>query len=84
MRPARFLYPLRHRVWERAYVGAGVLLYDVLATLSPRRRALPFHRHLSRRRLARAFPDLRKEAAVGAVQYWDAKSDDARLVLTLA
>lgn len=83
VRPARFLYPLRHRVWERAYVGAGVLLYDVLATLSPRRRALPFHRHLSRRRLARMFPDLRQEAAVGAVQYWDAKVDDARLVLTL-
>ena len=28
----RFLYPLRHRAWERAYVGAGVALYDALAT----------------------------------------------------
>src|ERR1700760_4796980 len=28
VQPVMFLYPLRHRVWERAYVGSGVLLYD--------------------------------------------------------
>src|SRR5919109_3024371 len=28
VRPVSFLYPLTHRVWERAYVGAGVALYD--------------------------------------------------------
>src|SRR5919201_5755087 len=28
VRPVPFLLPLRHRVWERAYVGAGVALYD--------------------------------------------------------
>ena len=28
VRPVPFLLPLRHRVWERAYIGAGVLLYD--------------------------------------------------------
>ena len=33
VRPVPFLYPLRHRVWERAFVGAGIALYDVLATL---------------------------------------------------
>ena len=30
VKPVSFLYPLRHRVWERAYVGAGVLLYDTM------------------------------------------------------
>ncbi len=78
-----FLYPLEHRIWERAYVGAGVALYDTLATASGRRRALPFHRHLSRKGMLRRFPDLRHDAAVGALQYWDASVDDARLVLTL-
>src|SRR3954451_17605871 len=30
VRPVSFLYPLTRRVWERAYVGAGMLLYDSL------------------------------------------------------
>lgn len=83
VKPVPFLYPLEHRVWERAYVGAGIALYDTLATASGRRRALPLHRHLTRKGLLRRFPDLRHDAAVGALQYWDASVDDARLVLTL-
>ena len=66
VKPVAFLYPLEHRVWERAYVGAGVALYDTLATASGRKRALPFHRHLSRKGMLRRFPDLRHDAAVGA------------------
>jgi glycerol-3-phosphate dehydrogenase len=83
VKPVAFLLPLEHRVWQRAMYGAGVALYDTLATASGRRRALPFHRHVSRKGLLRKFPDLRHDAAVGAVQYWDASVDDARLVLTL-
>ncbi|GAB4085261.1 glycerol-3-phosphate dehydrogenase/oxidase [Myceligenerans cantabricum] len=83
VRPVPFLYPLEHRVWERAYVGAGIALYDTLATIGRGRRAMPWHRHLTRRRLAERFPDLAHGAAVGAVQYWDASVDDARLVTTL-
>ena len=82
--PLSFLYPLEHRVWERAYVGAGVVLYDTLASVNGRRRrALPVHRHLSRAGIAKQFPDLRHDAAIGAIRYWDASVDDARLVLTL-
>jgi glycerol-3-phosphate dehydrogenase len=47
VRPVSFLYPLQHRVWERAYVGAGIAMYDGLAALA--RNSLPTHRHLSRR-----------------------------------
>ena len=32
VRPVPFLYPLKHRGWERLYAGSGVALYD---TLSP-------------------------------------------------
>jgi len=78
-----FLYPLEHRVWERAYVGAGVALYDALAGLAPGKRAMPLHRHRSRTRMEQLFPDLRHDAAIGAVQYWDASVDDARLVTTI-
>jgi len=31
VKPVRFLYPLKRRVFERIYVGAGMLLYDVFS-----------------------------------------------------
>ena len=34
VRPVPFLYPLKHRGWERPYVGAGVALYDTLGASS--------------------------------------------------
>ena len=83
VRPVSFLYPLEHRVWERAFVGSGILLYDVLASINGRRRALPLHSHVTRAGLEKLFPDLKHEAAIGAVRYWDATVDDARLVATL-
>jgi glycerol-3-phosphate dehydrogenase len=83
VRPVSFLYPLEHRVWERAYVGSGIALYDTLASINGRRRALPLHSHVTRRGLEKLFPDLRHDAAIGAVRYWDASVDDARLVTTL-
>jgi glycerol-3-phosphate dehydrogenase len=83
VRPLPFLYPLRHRIVERLFVGAGILLYDLLAAVRTGKRALPFHRHLSRKALDKSFPDFAKNAAVGAIEYWDANVDDARFVLTV-
>jgi glycerol-3-phosphate dehydrogenase len=83
VKPMPFLIPLEHRVWQRAYYGAGVSLYDALANLMPGRRALPIHKHRTRKGLEQAFPDLRHETAIGAVQYYDATVDDARLVAML-
>ena len=83
IRPVPFLYPLAHRVWERPYVGAGVLLYDTLGTALGTSRGLPHHRHLSRRRALREAPCLSPDAVTGAVQYWDAQVDDARHTLAV-
>nr|WP_269813188.1 glycerol-3-phosphate dehydrogenase/oxidase [Ornithinimicrobium sediminis] len=83
VKPMPFLIPLEHRVWQRAYYGAGVSLYDALANLMPGRRALPIHKHRTRKGLEQSFPDLRHETAIGAVQYYDATVDDARLVAML-
>lgn len=83
VRPVSFLYPLENAYWERAYVGAGVALYDTLASIAPGKRAMPWHRHVSRSGMQRLFPDLRPGAAAGAVRYYDASVDDARLVVTL-
>jgi glycerol-3-phosphate dehydrogenase len=83
VRPVPFLYPLSHRGWERPYVGAGLLLYDTLGTASGRSRGLPRHRHLTRAQALRVAPALRRDALVGAVQYYDAQVDDARHTLSV-
>ncbi|WP_397334418.1 glycerol-3-phosphate dehydrogenase/oxidase [Nonomuraea sp. 3-1Str] len=80
VRPVPFLFPLRHRLWERFYVGAGIALYDMLDG----GHVLPRHRHMSRRRALAAAPSLHPEALIGAVQYYDAQVDDARFAMTLA
>lgn len=82
VRPVSFLYPLQHRVWERAYVGAGIAMYDGLAALA--RNSLPTHRHLSRRGALKLAPALARDGLVGAIRYWDAQVDDARHTLGLA
>lgn len=84
VRPVPFLYPLRHRFWERGYVGAGVGLYDAMAALSGRSQNLPRHRHLSKRGARKVIPALRDDALVGAIQYYDAMVDDARYTMQLA
>ncbi|MEC3996500.1 glycerol-3-phosphate dehydrogenase/oxidase [Actinacidiphila sp. DG2A-62] len=83
VRPVPFLYPLQHKGWERLYAGSGVALYDAMSVSSGHGRGLPVHRHLSRRHALRVAPALRKDALVGALQYYDAQVDDARLVVTL-
>src|SRR3954470_21853183 len=77
--PVPFLLPLTEH-WQRAYIGAGLALYDSLGG----HEGLPRHRHLTRRGALKIAPALRKDALVGAIQYYDAKVDDARHTLTVA
>jgi glycerol-3-phosphate dehydrogenase len=84
VRPVPFIYPLKHRGWERLYAGSGVALYDVLARLSGNGAGLPLHRHLTRRGARRIVPSLRKDSLVGALQYYDAQVDDARHTMFIA
>ncbi len=82
VRPVSFVYPLQHRVWERAYVGAGVALYDLLAATGD--NPLPRHRHLTRRGASHLVPALRTDRFTGAIRYWDAQVDDARHSVAVA
>jgi glycerol-3-phosphate dehydrogenase len=82
-RPVPFLYPLTHRMWERPYVAAGVMLYDTLGLEGGASRGVPRHRHLSRRRALEVAPALKRSALVGAIQYYDGQIDDARHTMTL-
>lgn len=77
VRPVPFLYPLKHRFWERLYAGSGVALYDAMSRVSGR-AGVPLHTHLTRRGARRLVPSLRKDALVGALLYYDAQVDDAR------
>lgn len=84
VRPVPFLYPLTRTGWERAYVGAGLALYDAMATAGKYDTGVPRHRHLTRRGALRLAPDLRPDALVGAIRYYDAQVDDARHTMTVA
>ncbi len=83
VKPVPFLYPLQHRIWERAYAGTGVALYDAMAYTSGTAHGLHHHRHLTRGQALREAPCLRKDALTGAIQYWDAQEDDARFTMTV-
>jgi glycerol-3-phosphate dehydrogenase len=83
VRPVPFLFPMTHRIWERAYIGAGVALYDGLSLSMGTSRGVPRHRHLTRTQALRVAPSLKRASFVGAIQYWDAQVDDARYVTML-
>ena len=78
--PVPFLWPLKGRGWERAYLGAGLIAYDTLGGA----RSVPRHRHLTRRGALRAAPALDPGALIGAVQFHDALEDDAHMVAVVA
>ena len=79
VRPVEFLFPLTHRGWERPYMGAGLLLYDLWAG-----RHLPRAGHLSRRAALEAAPALRPDSLIGAVRFSDAQEDDALYAVYVA
>jgi glycerol-3-phosphate dehydrogenase len=81
VKPVSFLYPLRHRIWERPYVGSGMTLYDLMSGFN---RSVPHHRHFTRGGALRKVPALKRSALTGALMYYDAQADDARHTLMVA
>jgi glycerol-3-phosphate dehydrogenase len=84
VKPVRFLFPLNKRFVERVYIGAGMLLYDVLSYTGGRPPGVPHHRHLTKSQVLRAAPSLANDAMIGGITYYDAQVDDARYVANLA
>ncbi|PSL06644.1 glycerol-3-phosphate dehydrogenase [Haloactinopolyspora alba] len=80
VKPVSFLYPLTHRLWERPYTAAGLLMYDTMGGS----RSVPGQKHFTRSGALRLFPAMRHDALVGGVRYFDAMSDDARHTMTVA
>jgi len=79
--PQEFVFPLKR--WQRPIIGAGVMLYEILGSGKTRTPRLPRHHHIGKQRLHRVFAGLNPKLYQGAITYWDATVDDARLVLSL-
>jgi glycerol-3-phosphate dehydrogenase len=81
VRPLAFIMPAykggRVPAWK---LRAGMWLYDGLAMF----RNVQRHRWLAPREALRADPGLRQKGLRGAALYYDAQTDDARLVLATA
>jgi glycerol-3-phosphate dehydrogenase len=84
VKPVKFLFPLTKPLIERAYIGAGMALYDLFSYTGGRPPGVPHHRHLSKRQVLKAAPSLADDAFTGGLTYYDAQVDDARYVSTLA
>src|SRR5699024_4934212 len=80
VRPLKFLFPLTRRLWERPYMAAGFVLYDVMGGA----KSVPPQKHYTRAGALRVAPGLREDAVIGGIRYWDTLVDDARHTLTLA
>jgi glycerol-3-phosphate dehydrogenase len=81
VKPVSFIYPLTEKLRERTYVGAGLALYDILRGF---KRALPWHKHLDQKKIAKIAPSLRSDIVTGGIQYFDAQVDDARHTMMIA
>jgi len=78
VRPLAFLFPIyrggRIPAWK---LRAGMWLYDLLSVF----RNVHWHRWLRAKTVRRVEPALRERGLSGAALYWDAQTDDARLVI---
>lgn len=80
-KPVEFVYPLTRTGRDRAWVGAGVGVYDILGA----GRGVPaHHRHLGRRKTLECFPGARRDIVRGGVRFYEGHLDDARHTMTLA
>ena len=78
-----FLWPLKHH-YERSYSAVGVGMYDALALAGARgHRTVPIQKHLGRKGTRALAPALDPSRLVGAIRFYDARVDDARLVIDI-
>ena len=75
VKPLSFVYPLHKKYFDRFYVGAGLMLYDLLRG---KMRAVPWHKHISFGEMRNEARSLNPEIVTGGIVYFDAQVDDAR------
>ena len=75
VKPLSFVYPLHKKYIDRFYVGAGLMLYDLLRG---KMRAVPWHKYISFGEMRNEARSLNPEIVTGGLVYYDAQVDDAR------
>ncbi|MCM3510171.1 glycerol-3-phosphate dehydrogenase/oxidase [Rothia sp. P100] len=79
-----FLWPLKLPLIERAYSAVGIGMYDTLAFAGAGgRKTVPTQQHFTKSGTKKVFPGIKDSAFSGAIQFYDARVDDARLVIDL-
>lgn len=79
-----FLWPLKLPLIERAYSAVGIGMYDTLAFVGAGgRKTVPAQQHFTKSGTKKVFPGIKDSAFSGAIQFYDARVDDARLVIDL-
>lgn len=79
-----FLWPLKLPFIERAYSAVGIGMYDTLAFAGAGgRKTVPAQQHFTKSGTKKVFPGIKDSAFSGAIQFYDARVDDARLVIDL-
>ncbi len=81
VKPLAFVYPLHKKYFDRIYVGAGLILYDLLRG---KLRAVPWHKHISFGEMRNEARSLNPEIVTGGLVYYDAQVDDARHTVMVA
>jgi len=76
VRPLRFLFPAYKKGIQTRFATIGLTIYDLVAG----RRGFGRHHRASDDDIRRYAPSLDPGRVVGAWTYWDAATDDARLV----
>lgn len=79
-----FLWPLKMPVIERSYSAVGIGMYDAMAIAGARgHKTVPTQKHYSKKGAKQLFPDIKDSELTGAIRFYDARVDDARLVIDL-
>ena len=81
VKPLSFVYPLHKKYLDRIYVGAGLMLYDLLRG---KLRAVPWHKHISFGEMRNEARSLNPEIVTGGLVYYAAQVDDARHTVMVA
>ena len=78
-KPLQFIYPFKHKYWERPYNGAGLVLYDTMGGAG----AVPRHRHITLGTISKLAPDIDTTKIAGGATFYDVQMDDARHTVEL-
>jgi len=68
-----------YKLWELPYMFAGLTMYDLVSG----KRGLGRSSMVSKKKMIKSFPVIKKKGLVGGVKYYDGSFNDARLIISI-